>query len=523
MANLSCQTQTSKYTFSPGVKTKFRVLHLFAFVMLATNVSVFAENKIYTKALKAYPVNMNPKFLDEVTAAHLMTQVGEGLVKYDGDILSPGIAQSWVISKDQTEYTFHIRKAQFSNGEAITVEDIIYNFKNVLSPGSTVARDLLLIQGSEQYHRRKTTEVTGIRKVGENKLTIKISNPFPPFLDILTSPNYVILPKETIEKLKKKTMNAMVSSGPYFIASTIHDKQIELNRNPFYYDNSKTFYDQVHYDVIPDEHEAEKLFLSGKYHDIWPHTVKDLISKSDSKGIKKIPTYSAFTWLLYINPLRVKSLKTRKYVALNIDKDALISIFDLPKHYKTSRVIPRGLLGYEHNSTWPLDTVTTDEVSQQNKPVQLELIVAGFYYDAVMALTNKINRSKTVVSIKITKLDWNSWYKRFKAGDFDIAYFDNSPTYVNTYMYLRTYDDDLTFPGLKKKSFKALMNASLSESDRVKRGEIYKKIDDELLRDFYFIPIYSGDVPYRHVREKVKGYQVPILGWPYQKISNLAE
>src|SRR5262249_17911617 len=47
----------------------------------------------------------------------------------------PAIAESWELSKDGTEYIFHLRKnAKFSNGEPVTAKDFVYSFRRALSP-----------------------------------------------------------------------------------------------------------------------------------------------------------------------------------------------------------------------------------------------------------------------------------------------------------------------------------------------------------------------------------------------------
>ena len=60
----------------------------------------------------------------------------EGLTFYDPKDLSlkPGIAQSWDISKDGMQYTFHLRPAKWSNGDPMTAEDFEWSWKRVLDP-----------------------------------------------------------------------------------------------------------------------------------------------------------------------------------------------------------------------------------------------------------------------------------------------------------------------------------------------------------------------------------------------------
>jgi len=40
-----------------------------------------------------------------------------------------GVAESWTVSKNQLVYTFKIRNEKFSDGTAVTVDDVVGGFK----------------------------------------------------------------------------------------------------------------------------------------------------------------------------------------------------------------------------------------------------------------------------------------------------------------------------------------------------------------------------------------------------------
>ena len=48
---------------------------------------------------------------------------------------SPGLAESWEISEDELVYTFALREdAKFSNGEPVTVEDVVFSYQKAARP-----------------------------------------------------------------------------------------------------------------------------------------------------------------------------------------------------------------------------------------------------------------------------------------------------------------------------------------------------------------------------------------------------
>ena len=56
------------------------------------------------------PGSLDPHKASTVTEQHVLDELYEGLVVYDGEgRLQPGVAQRWDISADGLTYTFHLR------------------------------------------------------------------------------------------------------------------------------------------------------------------------------------------------------------------------------------------------------------------------------------------------------------------------------------------------------------------------------------------------------------------------------
>ncbi|EVU08467.1 periplasmic oligopeptide-binding protein, partial [Vibrio parahaemolyticus VP2007-007] len=48
----------------------------------------------------------------------------------------PGIAKSWTVNDNNTVYTFHLRDAKWSNGDAVTAQDFVYSWQRLLDPNT---------------------------------------------------------------------------------------------------------------------------------------------------------------------------------------------------------------------------------------------------------------------------------------------------------------------------------------------------------------------------------------------------
>jgi oligopeptide transport system substrate-binding protein len=83
------------------------------------------------------PESLDPQIGTGQPEARIYMALYDGLVEYHPKTMEPipGIAESWEIGSDGTEYLFHLRKnAKFSDGELITAKDFVYSFRRGLSP-----------------------------------------------------------------------------------------------------------------------------------------------------------------------------------------------------------------------------------------------------------------------------------------------------------------------------------------------------------------------------------------------------
>src|SRR5690606_32635030 len=83
------------------------------------------------------PESLDPGIPTGQPEARVLMALYDGLVEYDPKTLEPipGIAKTWEISPDGTEYLFHLRPdAKFSNGKQITARDFAYTFRRNLDP-----------------------------------------------------------------------------------------------------------------------------------------------------------------------------------------------------------------------------------------------------------------------------------------------------------------------------------------------------------------------------------------------------
>src|SRR5205814_52833 len=85
----------------------------------------------------AEPESLDPAILTGQPDIRVALSMFEGLARFDpltGKGI-PGIAETWKVSSNGLEYTFHLRSnALWSTGERITAHDFVYSWLRALNP-----------------------------------------------------------------------------------------------------------------------------------------------------------------------------------------------------------------------------------------------------------------------------------------------------------------------------------------------------------------------------------------------------
>ena len=89
--------------------------------------------------LHGEPKTFNPVLVDDEASENIRYLTGGVLIRLNrqSQTLEPGLATSWVVSKDRRTITFHLRKGiYFSDGTPFTSEDVAYTMRLLMDPAT---------------------------------------------------------------------------------------------------------------------------------------------------------------------------------------------------------------------------------------------------------------------------------------------------------------------------------------------------------------------------------------------------
>ena len=174
------------------------------------------------------------------------------------------LAESVEVPEDRSFITFTLHpKARFSDGEPVTVDDVIFSM------------ELLRDQGRPN-HRSFYSKITKVERIGDRSVKFSlgtgVDRELPLILGLMP-----ILPKHAIdpETYQQTTLSPPVGSGPFRITAVDPGKSVEFSRNPNYwagdlpvkrgFDN----FDKIRIEYYRDRNTQFEAFKKGLY-DVHP-------------------------------------------------------------------------------------------------------------------------------------------------------------------------------------------------------------------------------------------------------------
>jgi oligopeptide transport system substrate-binding protein len=149
------------------------------------------------------PESLDPHMSTGQPEARLQIGLFDGVTEYHPETAQaiPALAERWEANADNSEFTFYLREAKWSNGDPITANDFVYSLRRGLSP-ELAARSAYLsyyIKGAQAYNEGKgKPEDVGITAVDDHTLKYTLTQPVPFFPGLLAHQFFRPVPKAAV-------------------------------------------------------------------------------------------------------------------------------------------------------------------------------------------------------------------------------------------------------------------------------------------------------------------------------------
>ncbi|MCP4117663.1 MAG: ABC transporter substrate-binding protein [Desulfobacteraceae bacterium] len=470
--------------------------------------------------IKKEVVNIDPAKAQCVESTEIFSHLFEGLTHVDPRTFKPvpALAEKYIINKDETVYTFTLRKdVKWSNGDALTAHDIVWSILRNLSPetGYPDAGALAVLKNARAYFRGEVKDPArvGVRAIADDMVEFELSDPVPYFISLTGLTPFKPLPRTVIEKYKEKWTDPanIVSSGPYKLTFWKKGRRIVLKKNPLYHNEARVRIPEVHYFVIPDEsvgfamyknHELD--IMGGPYLNI-PEGVLGEIHRNPSLAgqYSSWPQVGTYAYCFNTRRTPTDDPRLRKAIASVIDRNLIISLVlqtrNKPADTFTHPLVLGGPGSNTHSGTGiPFDPETGRKWLMEagypggrNFPV-IDLLCLKTERDRRLADAVKLLAGHHLnIEIRVVEADSDEYGRLIRS--------DNAP-HLFMYENIGKYPDPTTFlkelfhlPQWQNREFAALIDQAEKTMAPDKRKALYARAETILCRETAaLIPVFYG-------------------------------
>lgn len=218
-----------------------------------------SKGTTYKYVYSSDPDTLNYLTSNRSTTSDITTNLVDGLFENDqyGNLI-PALAEDWSVSKDGLTYTYKLRKdAKWYDSEGneyadVTAKDFVTSLKYVADKKSDA---LYLVQNSvkglDDYVNGKTKDFStvGVKAVDDHTLQYTLNQPESFWNSKLTTSTMMPVNAKFLESAGKDfgsvKPTGILYNGPYIMKSFTSKSQIELDKNPNYYDKKNVHIDTV--------------------------------------------------------------------------------------------------------------------------------------------------------------------------------------------------------------------------------------------------------------------------------------
>jgi len=242
-----------------------------------------AEGKTFIFGRGGDSVQLDPAVVTDVESFRVTGQVLESLLQYEdgGTRPIPALAESWEVSEDGTEWTFHLRQGvKFHDGIDFDAYAVVLNFERQWKTDHPLHFESQVYEYWEWMFNGFDDDclITGINVVDDYTVKFFLREPLAPLLANLAMDMFAISSPAALEAYGEDYGTpgvGAVGTGPFKFVEWVEDDHITVEANEDYWGGKPTIAKIIWY-VIPEDVTRYVAFLAGDIHGLEQANIEDL-------------------------------------------------------------------------------------------------------------------------------------------------------------------------------------------------------------------------------------------------------
>ena len=475
--------------------------------------------------------SLDPAFAKDNADIWAVNQLFNGLVQMDDSLhVQPSIAKYWQVSEDALIYSFTIRKDVFyhkhqlfgkDSTRHVTAHDFEYSFNRILDPK---------VASSGRWIFNK---VKSFKAENDSTFNIKLKQPFPAFLGLLTMKYCSVVPKEVVSVFGTDFRSNPIGTGPFKFKRWKENVKLVLRKNKCYFEtNTKgeklPYLEAVAITFLPDKQSEFMQFIQGNldflnsldasYQDEILTTKGELRDAyKSSVDLIRSPylntEYLAFYMDTNLNEIQSKQL--RQAVNYGFDRQKMMTYLrngiGIPAN---GGFIPKGLPGHQPNIGFNYQPekakqlIVDYKISTGNSNPTLTITTTSNYLNFCEYIQRELTKIGLIVNVDVIPA---STLKEGKANGklnfFRASWIADHPdaqNYLSLFYSKNFAPNGPNYTHFSNTQFDKWYQSSFTETDLKSREVLYSQMDSLMLQETPIVPLYYDEV-IRFTRKEISG------------------
>jgi ABC-type transport system substrate-binding protein len=377
-----------------------------------------------------------------------LNQITDGLVNADIDRnIVPGLAESWEISDDGLDYTFHLRQGvKFHDGTDFDAEDVKWTMDQAIIPGSYSANKW------EPY-------IAGTEIIDQYTVKITLKAPWYDFMNLLAfEEDLDILSREAVEKWGDDYgYKAAVGTGPFKFDHWNRGEELVLVRNEDYWgagEEGLPYLDSIVYRAVVED-SVKLIQLATKNADVIytvPFNEVSALDTDPNVVVDSTPGGTVHFLAMVTNRPPFDDIRVRQALNYAIDRQAIVDTIFAGQATVANGLFPPMLFVSENDKVfYPYDPDKAKQLLEEagytsDNPLKFLLLTsnASLYQDEAVLVQAQLKEIGVEVEVLPLEKAALSTYTQKTAPDSEekrqafLYRYGYSGTFINDYTY-RTY------------------------------------------------------------------------------------
>jgi peptide/nickel transport system substrate-binding protein len=352
-------------------------------------------------------------FVDELIYSPLVRNDPSGQTK-----IVPALAQSWEVSSNGKEYTFHLKPGiKFSNGRPVTAEDVVFSLNRFGNP--KINKTLAVL----------TVGYGAAEVVNSATVRVKLTKPVAAFLyNIAIYPAFIV-PKANVEREGNAFWKHPFGAGPFRLKEWEKGSHITLERSQYFWEPGQPYLNTVRYNFAAETNSRILSLRSGQVQiaDGVPYSQLESLESDPQVAVQKVPVPANYFLSMNTSKPQFKDQNVRLAMeyALNraqMNSEILHGVGTVP-----NSILPQFSLDAPPSEVPQIEynlTKAKEYMAKSKYPHGFSTTLiypTGFEYYKQMTLLMQQELAAIGINIKLVEEDQTAAVEHFYEGEYELV------------------------------------------------------------------------------------------------------